>query len=157
LPTYSLNVNGTVRTITADPRRSLLSILRDDLSLTGAKYGCGEGQCGSCTVLLNGEAVNTCVLPVSAVRDRAITTIEGLGQPDKLHAVQKAFLDKSAFQCGFCTPGMILGATALLDKKPDPSPADIKSGLERHICRCGTYPRIIEAVRLAAEVRRNAR
>jgi aerobic-type carbon monoxide dehydrogenase small subunit (CoxS/CutS family) len=129
-------------------------VLRDDLGLTGAKYGCGEGQCGSCTVLLNHEAVPSCTLPVSAVGNRSVTTIEGLGSRERLHPLQQAFLDTSAFQCGFCTPGMILGAAALLEEQPQPSVEQIKASLEVNICRCGSYPRIVEAVRLASEIRR---
>jgi aerobic-type carbon monoxide dehydrogenase small subunit (CoxS/CutS family) len=117
--------------------------------LTGAKYGCGEGQCGACTVLIGGKAAQSCLVPVSAVGSRPIITIEGLETNGKLHPVQEAFLAKTAFQCGFCTPGMILGAVALLKQRPNASPAEIRNALEGHICRCGAYPRIVQAVRLA--------
>jgi nicotinate dehydrogenase subunit A len=150
MPRYSLRVNGRRQQVTCSAERTLLSVLRDELDLTGAKYGCGEGQCGSCTVLLDDEAVPSCVTPVSAVGKRAITSIEGLGVEGKPHPVQKAFLDAGAFQCGFCTPGMILGAVALLRKHPNASAAEIKTALEGHVCRCGTYPRIVQAVRVAA-------
>jgi aerobic-type carbon monoxide dehydrogenase small subunit (CoxS/CutS family) len=154
VPAYSLRINGRLHRLESDPTRSLLSVLRDDIGLTGAKHGCGEGQCGSCTVLLNDEAVPSCVLPLSAVGDRPVTTIEGLGTGDTLHPVQQAFLDAAAFQCGFCTPGMIVGAAALLKEQPQPSTDTIKTALEAHICRCGSYPRIVEAVRLASEALR---
>lgn len=157
MPAYVLRINGKSHQVTCDPQTPLLSLLRDTLGLTGAKYGCGEGQCGACTVLLNGEAVQSCITPASAVAGGAITTIEGLGTPENLHPVQRAFLDKAAFQCGFCTPGMILGAAALLEKTPNPTPDQVKTALEGHICRCGTYPRIVDAVRMAAQVRRDAR
>ncbi len=147
-----LHINGALRRVDADPERTLLSVLRDDLDLTGTKYGCGEGQCGACTVLIDGRATRSCLTKVGSVADKEIVTIEGLtakGAP--LHAVQQAFLDADAFQCGWCTPGMVLGAVALLRSKPDPSDAEIASGLNGHICRCGTYPRVIAAVRAAAK------
>jgi aerobic-type carbon monoxide dehydrogenase small subunit (CoxS/CutS family) len=147
---YRLNVNGRPREVEADPGTPLLDILRDRLDLTGTKYGCGEGVCGTCTVLLGGEAVRSCVTPVSEVKDRPVVTIEGLERKGKLHPVQEAFLETSAFQCGYCTPGMILETVALLKRKPSPTEAEIRAELEGHVCRCGTYPRIVEAVRLAA-------
>lgn len=145
-----LYVNRREASIDADPNRTLLSVLRNDLDLTGAKYGCGEGLCGACTVLVDGAAVRSCTTPVKAVAGKRITTIEGLAQQDRLHAVQQAFLDAGAFQCGYCTPGMILSAVALLRENPTPGEAEIKDSLEGNICRCGTYPRIVAAVRLAA-------
>jgi aerobic-type carbon monoxide dehydrogenase small subunit (CoxS/CutS family) len=148
---FRLKVNGTSRDVEADPTTSLLDVLRDLLDLTGAKYGCGEGQCGACTVLLDGRAVRSCITPLSSVKDKPIVTIEGLAQSGRLHPVQEAFLEVSAFQCGFCIPGMILEAVALLERKSAPSEDEIRHGMDGHICRCGTYPRIVEAVRLAAK------
>jgi len=145
-----LRVNGRRFEVNAPADRSLLSVLRKDLGLTGSKYGCGEGQCGACTVLLDGAATPACITPVGRAGGRAIVTIEGLADGPRLHPVQQAFLEKSAFQCGFCTPGMVIGAVALLREKPRPTDAQVKQTLENHVCRCGTYPRIIEAVRLAA-------
>lgn len=145
-----LRVNGKVLRVDADPSRNLLSVLRDDLDLTGAKYGCGEGQCGSCTVLLDGVAVRSCITPLKAAAGKQITTIEGLEKNGRLHPLQQAFLDAGALQCGYCTPGMILAGVALLRQNPDPSPADVSRGLQRNLCRCGTYPRIVAAVRMAA-------
>lgn len=141
----TLRINGREYKVQSPPDRKLLSVLRDELDLTGAKYGCGEGVCGACTVLVAGQAVPSCVVTVGSVGSKPITTIEGLAKDGKLHPVQEAFLAKSAFQCGFCTPGMILGAVALLNK---PRPIDIAKGLQGHICRCGSYPRIVEAVRM---------
>jgi aerobic-type carbon monoxide dehydrogenase small subunit (CoxS/CutS family) len=136
MPKLRLKVNGMVREAVAAPGETLLTVLRDHLDLTGAKYGCGEGQCGACTVLVDGKAVRSCVTPAAGVKGK-VTTIEGLaGAGGELHPMQRAFIEAGAFQCGFCTPGMILGAIA--------------GNLEGHICRCGTYPRIVEAVRLAA-------
>ena len=145
----TLQLNGQPRTVDAPPGATLLAVLRDQLDLIGTKYGCGEGQCGACTVWVDGRATRACLLPASDVKG-AITTIEGLATGAGLHPVQQAFLDTAAFQCGFCTPGMIMGAAALLKTKPAPTDADIRQGLEGHICRCGTYPRIVAAVRLAA-------
>jgi aerobic-type carbon monoxide dehydrogenase small subunit (CoxS/CutS family) len=148
--TIELTINGRRRRVDADPERSLLSVLRDDLDLTGAKYGCGEGQCGACTVLVDGAAKRSCLTPVGAAAGKQITTIEGLAKNGRLHPVQEAFLDAGAMQCGYCTPGMILSAAALLGKQPNPSEAQIQAALEGNICRCGTYPRIVAAVRQAA-------
>ena len=150
MPTYRLTVNGRRHEIEAEPGDSLLSLLRDDLVLTGTKYGCGEGQCGACTVLVDGRAVRSCVTRAAAVDGRAITTIEGLAEHGRLHPVQEAFLEVEALQCGYCTPGMIMAAVGLLREHPDPSEADVARLLDRNICRCGTYPRIVRAVRLAA-------
>ncbi|MBI1898723.1 MAG: (2Fe-2S)-binding protein [Acidobacteria bacterium] len=147
----SLHVNGRAHRLDVDAGRSLLSVLREELELTGAKYGCGEGQCGACTVLVDGVAVRSCVTHAGAVAGKRITTIEGLEQNGRLHPLQEAFLATDALQCGYCTPGMIMAGAALLRKKPDPSEAEIVAGLNGNICRCGTYPRIVQAVRLAAK------
>jgi aerobic-type carbon monoxide dehydrogenase small subunit (CoxS/CutS family) len=149
MPLYALVVNGRQHRVDVEGNRTLLSVLRDELGLTGTKYGCGEGGCGSCTVLLDGQAARSCMVPLPAVGTRAITTIEGLESEGKLHPVQEAFLELAAFQCGYCTPGMIMGAVALLHKTPKADEAQIRKALEGHVCRCGTYPRIVEAVRMA--------
>ncbi len=146
-----LDVNGTRRAIAADPDRTLLSVLRDDLDLTGTKYGCGEGQCAACTVLIDGLATRSCITKVGAVAGKKIVTIEGLAPAGRLHPVQQAFLEAEALQCGWCTPGMILGAVSLLKRTPNPSDAEIVSGMNGHICRCGTYPRIVQAIHAAAK------
>jgi isoquinoline 1-oxidoreductase subunit alpha len=146
----TLVVNGAEHRVEAPPDQSLLSVLREQLDLTGTKYGCGEGQCGACTVLVNGKPVRSCRTPVSAATDKKITTIEGLAENGKLHPVQQAFLDVEAFQCGYCTPGMILAATSLLNENANPSEEQIKSRMDGNVCRCGTYPRIIAAVQRAA-------
>lgn len=146
-----LHVNGTPRPTDADPGRTLLSVLRFDLGLTGAKYGCGEGRCGACTVLLDGRAVRSCSTPMEAAADKKIRTIEGIAVGEKLHALQEAFLAVGAFQCGYCTPGMIMSAFALLSENPSPSREEIISGMNGNICRCGTYPRIIAAIEQAAK------
>jgi len=144
-----LVVNQKQYRIVLDPNRMLLWVLRDELDLTGAKYGCGEGQCGACTVLLDGIPVRSCITPVSKAAGKQITTIEGLAQKGKLHPLQEAFIEADAMQCGYCTPGMILSGTALLDKKPQASEEEIRSGLQGNVCRCGTYPRIVAAVQMA--------
>jgi len=145
-----LGINGARHRIDADADRSLLSVLRDDLGLTGTKYGCGEGQCASCTVLIDGQAVKSCITKVGAAAGKRIVTIEGLAPAGKLHPVQEAFLEADALQCGWCTPGMIMGAVGLLRRTPHPTDAEIVSGMNAHICRCGTYPRIVNAIHLAA-------
>jgi nicotinate dehydrogenase subunit A len=146
-----LDVNGTRHRIDADSERTLLSVLRDDLDLTGTKYGCGEGQCAACTVLIEGTPTKSCITKLGAVAAKRIVTIEGLAAAGKLHPVQQAFLDADAMQCGWCTPGMILGAVGLLQHTPHPTEADIVSSMNGHICRCGTYSRIIHAVQIAAK------
>jgi aerobic-type carbon monoxide dehydrogenase small subunit (CoxS/CutS family) len=151
MPAIVLLVNGTRRTLDVPPGTPLLTALRDHLDLTGAKFGCGEGSCGACTVLVGGRPVRSCITPLSAVAGRSITTIEGLEKDGKLHPVQEAFLETGAYQCGFCTPAMILSVVALLEENPDPTPAEIRKGLDSNVCRCGVYPGIVEAVRKAAQ------
>jgi aerobic-type carbon monoxide dehydrogenase small subunit (CoxS/CutS family) len=145
-----LLVNGEGRRIDVDSDRTLLSVLRDDLDLTGAKFGCGEGQCAACTVLVDGVATKSCLTKVGTVEGKRIVTIEGLAAEGTLHPVQQAFLDADALQCGYCTAGMILGAVALLRRTPNPSDAEIVIAMNGHICRCGTYPRVMRAIRAAA-------
>jgi aerobic-type carbon monoxide dehydrogenase small subunit (CoxS/CutS family) len=151
-----LNVNGKDLPVDAAPNERLLWVLRDQLNLTGSKYGCGEGQCGSCTVLVDNIAVRSCITPLSSVAGKKVTTIEGLAQNGTLHPVQQAFLDAEAFQCGYCTSGMIMSAAGLLRKTPQPSETDIKQALNGNICRCGTYPRIVTAVRMASAAKTEA-
>lgn len=145
-----LVVNQKRYRLLVDPGRMLLWVLRDELELTGTKYGCGEGQCGACTVLIDGVAVRSCMIRASAVAGKEITTIEGLAQNGKLHPLQEAFIHADALQCGYCTPGMILSSVALLKKTPQPSEPEIRRALHGNVCRCGTYPRIIAAVQMAA-------
>lgn len=147
-----LNVNGGHVRVNAPAEESLLSVLRDRLNLTGTKYGCGEGQCGACTVLLNGTATRSCLIPVSAAVDAKIVTIEGLEKNGELSAVQQAFLDEGAFQCGYCTSGMILSATSLLQQTTNPSDEQIVGAMNGNVCRCGTYTRILDAVKRAAHL-----
>jgi aerobic-type carbon monoxide dehydrogenase small subunit (CoxS/CutS family) len=145
-----ITVNGTRRTVAADPSRSLLSVLRDDLDLTGSKYGCGEGQCGACTVLLDGRPVRSCVTPLGNVGAAPVITIEGLEQNGRLHAVQEAFLAENAMQCGYCTTGMIMSAVGLLRRDGSPGEDEIRRAMDGNVCRCGTYSRIVAAIRRAA-------
>ena len=145
-----LEINGKARRVDVDPERSLLSVLRDELDLTGCKYGCGEGQCGACTVLINGSATRSCVTPARSVVGKQVTTIERLTRDGRLHPLQEAFLKEEAMQCGYCTTGMILSGVSLLKKTPNPSEAEVKRGMEGNVCRCGTYPRIVAAVQMAA-------
>jgi len=145
-----LSVNGTQHHVDVAPDQKLLYVLRDQVGLTGTKYGCGEGQCGACTVLIDGIATRSCQSPVAAAVGKQVTTIEGLERNGQLHPVQEAFLKAEAFQCGYCTSGVILSAVALLNKNPHPTDRQILASLEGNICRCGTYPRILEAVRAAA-------
>jgi aerobic-type carbon monoxide dehydrogenase small subunit (CoxS/CutS family) len=151
MPPRQLNLNGRVYAIDADPRESLLSALRDQLELTGSKYGCGEGQCGACTVLIDGNPRRSCITQVGSVGQEKITTIEGLAQGDRLHPVQQAFLDEGAMQCAYCTSGMIITAVAFLNSNDNPTAAEIVQGMEGNICRCGTYPRIVAAIQKAAK------
>lgn len=146
-----LHVNGTRRKIDAEAERSLLSVLRDDLDLTGSKYGCGEGQCGACTVLIDGQATRSCITKVGATAGKKIITIESLEQNGRLHPIQEAFLEADAFQCAYCTSGMIMSGVALLSKNPNPNDHEIVKFMEGNICRCGTYPRIVTAIRKAAQ------
>jgi aerobic-type carbon monoxide dehydrogenase small subunit (CoxS/CutS family) len=147
----AFTVNGERRTVTTDPARPLLDVLREDLGLTGAKFGCGERQCGACTVLVNGRPTFSCSTRVVTANNRTIETIEGLSDGQKLHPVQEAFLAEGALQCGYCTTGMIMNAVALLREKPKPTADEIRSAMERNMCRCGTHLRIMRAVARAAE------
>jgi nicotinate dehydrogenase subunit A len=146
-----LHINGDAKPLDAEPGRTLLSVLRDDLGLTGAKYGCGEGLCGACTVIVDGRAVRSCSTRIETTAGKKVSTIEGLAVGEKLHAVQEAFLAIGSMQCGYCTPGMIMSAFALLNKNPDPTREEIIQGMNGNICRCGTYYRIIAAIELAAK------
>ena len=147
-----LQVNGKSLRLDVDGKRSLLSVLRDDLNLTGSKYGCGEGQCGACTVLVDGVPTRSCHTDVDEVAQKKITTIESLEQNGRLHPVQEAFLKFDAMQCGYCTAGMIMSAFALLQKTPDPNEREIIRGMNGNICRCGSYQRIVSAIKEAAKV-----
>jgi aerobic-type carbon monoxide dehydrogenase small subunit (CoxS/CutS family) len=150
--TIVFKVNGQNRSVTTDPERSLLDVLREDLQLTGTKYGCGEGQCRACTVLFNGESVASCLTSVGDAEHQTIVTIEGLGTAGKPHPVQEAFMVEGAFQCGYCTPGMIMGMVGLLDQKAKPTEAEVLSKMQKHICRCCSYPKILNAARRAAGI-----
>jgi nicotinate dehydrogenase subunit A len=152
-----LRINGARRKIQADSERTLLSVLRDDLELTGSKYGCGEGQCGACTVLLDGAAARSCVTPLRTAARREITTIEGLENKGRLHPLQQAFLEVGSMQCGYCTPGMIVSGAALLRSNGNPTRPEIAKAMQGNICRCGTYPRILLAVEMAAKTLREGR
>ena len=147
-----LTVNGKPYTVDAEPQTSLLSVLREQLDLTGSKYGCGEGQCGACTVLIDGKAQRSCITKVGAVAQKQITTIEGLAAGEQLHPVQEAFLEAGAMQCGYCTSGMIMSAVALLQRNPAPKESEIIDFMDGNVCRCGTYPRIVSAIQKAAKV-----
>ena len=147
----NLNVNGVSRSVTAEPDTPLLYVLRNDLELNGAKYGCGFAQCGACTVVIEGKPVRSCVTPVSAVAGKPITTIEGLGSNGAPHPLQKAFIEEQAAQCGYCANGMIMTAKIFLDKNPRPTEAQIKKALGANYCRCGTHNRIVRAVQRAAK------
>jgi carbon-monoxide dehydrogenase small subunit len=147
--TITLTVNGKKSTVTTDAERPLLDVLREDLHLTGTKYGCGEGLCGACTVLMDGKLTLSCITPVSEADKKAITTIEGLATSDSLHPIQEAFLAEDAVQCGYCAPGMILTAVALLEKNPHPTDEEIVDWMNGNLCRCCDYPRILGAIRRA--------
>jgi aerobic-type carbon monoxide dehydrogenase small subunit (CoxS/CutS family) len=155
--TVRFEVNGRRRSVATDPERRLLGVLREELHLTGTKYGCGEGQCGACLVLVDGEPARSCLLPVRAVDGKSVTTIEGLARGEALHPVQEAFLEEGALQCGYCTSGMILAALALLRDKPDPTEEEIVAGMDGHLCRCNGYVKIVKAVRRAAVLMRSGR
>ena len=146
----ALVVNGQRKDVEVDPETSLLVVLRDELDLTGTKYGCGEGQCGACTVLVDGRPVRSCLTRLAAVQGKPITTIEGLEKDGRLHPLQEAFVEANALQCGYCTPGMIVEAAAFLAGARQPSAADVARAMEGHICRCGAYPQIVEAIQKAA-------
>ena len=148
---FTLNINGAQHSVEAPDEESLLFVLRDHLNLTGAKYGCGEGQCGACTVLLNGRATRSCLVPVSSAANLKIETIEGLERDGRLSSIQQAFIDEDAMQCGYCIPGMIMNATSLLRHTPHPSDDQILTAMNGNICRCGTYPRILAAIRRAEQ------
>jgi carbon-monoxide dehydrogenase small subunit len=151
LKEIKLTVNKQPYRLSVLPWRTLLEVIREDLGLTGTKEGCGLGECGACTVLMDGQAVNSCLVLATEADGREITTIEGLAQGDKLHPIQQAFVEHGGLQCGFCTPGMILSAKALLDQNPTPSEEEIKQGISGNLCRCTGYTKIIESIRAAAE------
>jgi nicotinate dehydrogenase subunit A len=147
----TLKVNGHVHQVDADPRTPLLYVLRNDLALNGAKFGCGLGQCGACTVMVDGEAVYSCLTPIVVLQGRAIKTVEGLGSPERPGPLQQAFIDEQAAQCGYCIAGMIMRAQALLERNPSPSDDEIRSHMTPGLCRCGTHMRILRAVRRASD------
>ena len=153
----SFTLNGTSTRITVDEDRPLLWVLRDDLGLTGTKFGCGQALCGACTVLVDNEAVRSCATPVGSVEGKQVLTIEGLASGERLHPLQEAFVKHLGFQCGFCTPGMILGAHALLHKNPKPTRAQIIAHMDEHLCRCGAHNRIVQAVETAAAAKGGSR
>jgi aerobic-type carbon monoxide dehydrogenase small subunit (CoxS/CutS family) len=146
----NLLINGQTLRVDAQPNDTLLAVLREQLDLTGSKYGCGEGQCGACTVLIDGKAHRSCITPVSSLANKSVTTIEGLARGQHLHPVQQAFIDEDAMQCAYCTSGMIMSAVALLNNKRNPTDEEILQFMQGNICRCGTYPRIVAAIRKAA-------
>jgi aerobic-type carbon monoxide dehydrogenase small subunit (CoxS/CutS family) len=148
---YTLLINGGREDVDAEAGDSLLAVLRSDLGLTGSKFGCGEGYCGACTVLLDDQVVRSCTARLAAVAGKPITTIEGLATGERLHPVQEAFLETEAFQCGYCTPGMVVATVGLLRTNPDPTDEDIRKLMDRNVCRCGAYSRIAQAVKLAAQ------
>jgi nicotinate dehydrogenase subunit A len=147
----SLTVNGATRSVPAEPDTPLLYVLRNDFELNGAKFGCGLAQCGACTVLVNGQAVRSCVTPIDSVVGQQVTTLEGLGTLEKPHALQRAFIAEQAAQCGYCINGMIMSAKALLDRNPKPSETDVRDALATNLCRCGTHNRIVRAILRAAD------
>jgi len=153
----TLNVNGDEYSLQVKPSATLLDVLREDLALIGTKEGCGEGECGACTVLMDGVAVNSCLVLAAEADASHITTIEGLAQGEKLHPIQQAFVDIGGLQCGFCTPGMVLSTKALLDKNRNPTDEEIRKGLEGNFCRCTGYTKIIESVKVAAKMLREER
>jgi nicotinate dehydrogenase subunit A len=150
MPKISLRVNGQARVVDTEPDVPLLYVLRNDLELNGPKFGCGMAQCGACTVIMDGNAIRSCVTPVSAVQNKPVTTLEGLGTTKKLHKIQQAFIDEQAAQCGYCINGMIMTTKALLDKTPKPTDTEIKRALDGNLCRCGTHIRILRAVKRAS-------
>ena len=152
MPRYNLNINGKSQSVTTDSDTPLLYALRDELGLHGTKFGCGLGQCGACTVMINGEATRSCLTPVSSVGGKQVTTLEGLSQDGKPSRLQQAFIDEQAAQCGYCINGMIMTSAALLKRKPNPTETEIKDALAGNLCRCGTHQRICAAVKRAATV-----
>jgi carbon-monoxide dehydrogenase small subunit len=144
-------LNGHSHELRVQPWRTLLEVIREDLKLTGTKEGCGQGECGSCTVMMDGKTVNSCLIPALEADNKEITTIEGLAEGDSLHPIQEAFVNHSGMQCGFCTPGMIMSAKALLDSNPNPSEAEIREGIAGNFCRCTGYTKIVESISAAAE------
>jgi aerobic-type carbon monoxide dehydrogenase small subunit (CoxS/CutS family) len=152
MATIQLAINGRPYTVDVEPKTSLLTVLREHLDLTGTKYGCGEGQCGACTVLIDGKAQRSCVTRIESVAHKPIATVEGLARGDRLHPVQQAFLEEGAMQCGYCTSGMVMSAVALLDRNHHPTPSEIIDFMDGNICRCGTYARIVKAIQRAARV-----
>ena len=155
MATVTLRVNGERRTVSVEPDTPLLYVLRNDLELNGPKFGCGLAQCGACSVLLDGKEVRSCVTPVSAAAKGSIATIEGLGTVEKLHPLQRAFIDEQACQCGFCGNGMVMAAKALLDRNPSPTNQDVRQALNGHLCRCASHNRIVRAVQRAAKEMRS--
>jgi len=151
MSTIHLAINDKSYSVDTDPKTSLLTVLREHLDLTGSKYGCGEGQCGACTVLIDGKAQRSCITRVGSVTGKQITTIEGLAKGDRLHPVQQAFLDEDAMQCAYCTSGMIMSAVALLQKNAGPDEKEIVDFMDGNVCRCGTYPRIVRAIQRASK------
>ena len=148
---FELTINGETRRLACHPMARLLDVLREDAGLTGTKEGCGEGECGACSVFIDGTLINSCLVPVGSLQGRKITTIEGLAKADELHPVQQAFLEKGGAQCGICTPGMVMAAVALLERSPHPTRDEIKEGLAGNLCRCTGYMKIFDAVEAAAE------
>lgn len=153
----SLNVNGRKLPVNVDAQTSLLTVLRDYLNMTGTKYGCGEAQCGACTVLIDGQATRSCTMPVGKVESKQITTIEGLAKDGQLHPLQQAFIEADAMQCGYCTSGMIMSGVGLLKKNPKPSRDEIVKHMDRNVCRCGTYLRIVKAIEIASGTAKEVR
>lgn len=154
---HTLTVNGQTCTVEAEPDTPLLYILRNDLKLKGARYGCGAGQCGACTVIMDGKDINACDTPLWSAAGKSITTVEGIGHREQPHPLQQAFIDEQAAQCGYCITGIIMASKALLDRNPKPTDADIDTALERHLCRCGTHNRIRRAIHRAAEAMGSSR
>ncbi|MGH6689250.1 MAG: (2Fe-2S)-binding protein [Gammaproteobacteria bacterium] len=155
MASFTLRVNGERRTVSVEPETPLLYVLRNDLELNGPKFGCGLAQCGACSVLVDGKEVRSCVTPVSAAAGKSVTTIEGLGTADRLHPLQRAFIEEQACQCGFCGNGMVMAAKALLDRNPSPTNGDVRQALNGHLCRCASHNRIVRAVQRAAKEMRS--
>ena len=156
MSTVNLKVNGSSQTVDVEPETPLLYILRNDLGLYGPRFGCGLGQCGACTVMIEGEPIRSCIWPVGSAEDLEITTLEGIGTPENPHPIQKAWIDTQAVQCGFCMNGHMMYAKALLDRNPNPTEAEIREALADILCRCGTYYRVLQAVKRASEITRAA-